>query len=79
MGIWAYMVSSIFLSLFEDSAITILYCFILDEEHGGSTKTPDSLRQFLDLADEKFDYRAGRDNGKEEEDDGTDSDIDEHV
>ena len=74
IGVWAYMVSSIFLSLFEDSAITILYCFILDEEHGGSTKTPDSLRPFLDLADEKFAYRAGRDNGKDQDDD-TESDV----
>jgi hypothetical protein len=54
MSFWAYMVSSIFLSIFEDSALTILYCFILDEEFGGSTKTPDSLRPFLDIADEKF-------------------------
>jgi hypothetical protein len=51
ISFWAYMVASIFLSLFEDSAITILYCFILDEEHGGSTRTPDSLRPFLELAD----------------------------
>ena len=65
MAFWSYMVASILLSLFEDSAITILYCFILDEEHGGSTKTPDSLRQFLDIADEKFAQRAGRDNEKE--------------
>jgi hypothetical protein len=74
ISFWAYMVSSIFLSLFEDSAITILYCFILDEEHGGSTKTPDSLRPFLDLADEKFVDRAGRDNGRDK-DDSVDSDI----
>ena len=65
MSFWTYMVASIFLSLFEDSAITILYCFILDEEHGGSTKTPDALKQFLDIADEKFTERAGRDNEKE--------------
>jgi solute carrier family 44 (choline transporter-like protein), member 2/4/5 len=32
IAFWAYCVASIFLSLFEDSALTILYCFILDEE-----------------------------------------------
>lgn len=60
IAFWAYMVASIFLSLFEDSAITILYCFILDEEHGGSTRTPDSLRSFLDIADKEFDGRNGQ-------------------
>lgn len=60
VSFWAYMVASIFLSLFEDSATTILYCFILDAEHGGSTKTPDSLRPFLDIADTKFKDYAGR-------------------
>lgn len=54
------MVASIFLSLFEDSSTTILYCFILDEEFGGSTKTPDSLRPFLDIADTKFKDYEGR-------------------
>jgi len=68
ISFWAYMVASIFLSLFEDSAITILYCFILDEEHGGSTRTPDSLRGFLDIADKKFDGRAGREMPKEDQD-----------
>jgi hypothetical protein len=61
VAFWAYMVASIFLSLFEDSSLTILYCFILDEEFGGSTKTPDSLRPFLDIADTKFkDYEGSR-------------------
>ena len=62
------MVSSIFLSLFEDSALTILYCFILDEEQGGSTKTPDSLRPFLDLADEQFKDYGGRKVGDDSDD-----------
>ena len=67
------MVASIFLSLFEDSAITILYCFILDEEHGGSTRTPDSLRPFLDMADEKFKERAGEEGGEAPEENENDN------
>ena len=73
VSFWAYMVASIFLSLFEDSAITILYCFILDEEHGGSTRTPDSLRPFLDLADEKFKERAGEEGEAPEENENDNS------
>jgi len=73
ISFWAYMVASIFLSLFEDSAITILYCFILDEEHGGSTRTPDSLRPFLDMADEKFKERAGEEGGEAPEENENDN------
>lgn len=73
VSFWAYMVASIFLSLFEDSAITILYCFILDEEHGGSTRTPDSLRPFLDMADEKFKERAGEEGGEAPEENENDN------
>jgi hypothetical protein len=43
------MIASIFLSVFDFSALTILHCFCLDEEQGGSRNTPDGLKKFLDL------------------------------
>jgi hypothetical protein len=57
IAFFSYMVSGVFLSLFKDSALTILHCFCLDEElkkDGRSTNnnfTPDSLKSFLDVAD----------------------------
>lgn len=53
IGFFAYLISGIFLSLFQDSALAILHCFCLDEEQGGSVNTPDSLKGFLDMADEQ--------------------------
>jgi hypothetical protein len=49
VAIFAYMIASIFLSVFDFSALTILHCFCLDEEQGGSANTPDGLRKFLDM------------------------------
>jgi hypothetical protein len=43
VAVIAYFISTLFLTLFELSGITILHCFILDEETGGSAKTPESL------------------------------------
>jgi choline transporter-like protein 2/4/5 len=51
VGIFAFMVSSLFLSLFTFSALTIMHCFIVDEDFGGSDRTPDSLKEFLEKAD----------------------------
>jgi len=49
VGIFAYMIASVFLAVFDFSALTILHCFSLDEEQGGSRNTPDGLRKFLDM------------------------------
>jgi hypothetical protein len=43
------MIASVFLAVFDFSALTILHCFSLDEEQGGSRNTPDGLRKFLDM------------------------------
>jgi len=50
---FAYLVASVFLSIFRDSALTILHCFCLDEEQGGSRATPTSLQPFLDMAEDQ--------------------------
>lgn len=56
IAFFSYMIAGVFLSLFKDSALTILHCFCLDEElkkDGRSTLnfTPSSLQSFLDVAD----------------------------
>jgi len=48
----AYVVGSLFLSIFSFSCTAILHCFLMDEDTGGSANTPDSLRSFLDYNDE---------------------------
>ena len=48
VGIIAFIIATLFLSLFEFSALTILQCFLVDSETGGSRKTPNSLQGFLD-------------------------------
>jgi len=47
----AYLVGSLFLSIFSFACTAILHCFILDEDTGGSDFTPDSLQPFLDMND----------------------------
>lgn len=47
----AYLVGSLFLSVFSFSCTAILHSFLLDEDTGGSTLTPDSLKGFLDMND----------------------------
>jgi hypothetical protein len=53
----AYLLASIFLSLFSFSSTTILHCFILDselQEKGGKNggHTPQSLQPFIDKNNE---------------------------
>lgn len=45
----AYLVASLFLSVFSFACTAILHCFILDEDTGGEDDsiTPDSLEPFL--------------------------------
>jgi hypothetical protein len=47
----AYLVGSLFLSVFSFSATAILHCFILDEDKGGNARSPECLEAFLDQND----------------------------
>lgn len=47
----AYLVGSLFLSIFSFSCTAILHSFILDEDTGVSEYTPDCLQAFLDEND----------------------------
>jgi hypothetical protein len=49
IGFFAYAITSLFLDMFSFSSTAILHCFILDEDFGGSDKTPDSLKEFLQM------------------------------
>lgn len=57
----SYLVGSLFLSIFSFSCTAILHCFILDEDTGGSTNTPESLKNFLDYNDDKSGYKERKD------------------
>lgn len=46
-----YLVGSLFLSVFSFSCTAILHSFLLDEDTGGSTLTPESLKGFIDMND----------------------------
>ena len=59
-----YLVGSLFLSVFSFSCTAILHSFLLDEDTGGSTLTPDSLKNFINFNDEK---NADKPEKKEEE------------
>ena len=51
VGMIAYVVSSLFLSIYSFSSTTILYCFIIAEEIGSNIPPPMSLQPFLDSSD----------------------------
>jgi len=53
IAVFAYLVGSLFLSVFSFSCTAILHSFILDEDTGGSKHTPNSLKSFLDYNDDK--------------------------
>jgi len=55
VGLFSYLVGSLFLSIFSFSCTAILHCFISDEDGGGSDRTPKSLQPFLDFVDSKKD------------------------
>ena len=52
MGVIAYIISYLFLTVFSFSSLAILQCFILDEDFGGSNRTPQSLQGFLSMQEE---------------------------
>lgn len=51
IAVFAYLVGSLFLSIFSFSSTAIMHCFLLDEETGGSKQTPEYLKSFLDHID----------------------------
>ena len=57
VGIIAFFLACLFLEIFEYSCKAILHCFLLDQEGGGSPKTPESLQEFFDSS-EKYDNGA---------------------
>ena len=48
-AIIAVVITTLFLTIFDFSSLAILQCFLLDEDFGGSSKTPESLKPFLDI------------------------------
>ena len=60
VGIIAYIISSLFLTLFEFSGLTILHCFILDADVGGDgSKTPESLKSYIKMQEERNEKKDG--------------------
>jgi len=59
VAFFSYMIAGVFLSIFKDSALTILHCFCLDEElkkdgrSSANVMTPASLVKFMERADEE--------------------------
>lgn len=71
VGLFSYLVGSLFLSIFSFSCTAILHCFITDEDRGGrKDRTPESLQKFIDIKDQedakKSDGGANKDSGKGE-------------
>lgn len=63
IGIFAWLISSVFLSVYDFSALTILHCFCLDEAQGsGSRNTPDGLKKFLEKEETMFDEKTKKAN-----------------
>jgi hypothetical protein len=54
VGVFAYIVSTLFLGIFSSSALAILHSFILTEDQDGpKDHIPESLKGFLDKEDFK--------------------------
>ena len=52
-GLWAFLVASLFLGIFDFSGMAILQCFLVNEELGGTKYTPDSLKDFIEISEEE--------------------------
>lgn len=57
IGILAYVVASLFLSIYDYSSLAILHCFILNEDQKGNTRPPKALEDFMEL--DKEGQRSG--------------------
>ena len=50
---YAYVVASLFMTIFSFAARTILHCFLLDEETSdGAVTAPECLKKFLEINDQ---------------------------
>jgi hypothetical protein len=56
----AYVIGSLFLSIFSFSCTAILHCFIMAEDSGSEVQSPPSLKSFLDLNDENNSKKASK-------------------
>lgn len=53
----AYVIGSLFLSIFSFSCTAILHCFIMAEDTGSNVESPESLKPFLEKND---DHKSGK-------------------
>merc|ERR1712202_64310 len=68
IGILAYLVGSMFLSIFSFASTAILHCFLLDEDTGGGNeRTPDSLKPFLEMSAKNMASKNNKKGGEENE------------
>jgi hypothetical protein len=68
VGLFAYVVSTLFLNIFSSSALAILHSFILTEDQDGpKDHIPESLKAFLDKEDFK-DHENEHEPGLKKED-----------
>jgi hypothetical protein len=58
-ALWAYLVSSLFLGIFDFSAMAILQCFCVNYEIGGTAYTPDALVDFIEEMEDAESKRDG--------------------
>jgi hypothetical protein len=59
IAIFAWLISSVFLQVYDFSALTILHCFCLDESQGtGTRNTPNGLKSFLEKDEEMEKLKA---------------------
>ena len=62
----AYVVGSLFLSIFSFSCTAILHCFIMAEDCGSNVPSPPSLEPFLKHNDESNAKKAEKAGSKKE-------------
>ena len=49
---YSYVVASLFITIFSFAARTMMHCFLIDEEEGGSQDTPWCLKNFVAYCEE---------------------------
>jgi hypothetical protein len=68
----AYLVGSLFLSVFSFACTAILHSFILAEDTGGNIPSPESLKAFLDYNDDQNSKKKAMTKVPESEERGND-------
>jgi hypothetical protein len=59
----AYLIASVFLSVYSFASTAILHCFLLDEETKGEHR-PKSLESFIEINDKHNAQRKGKKGGE---------------